>query len=107
MIKKFFSKIFKKKTIIQAMDEDKAIRAEQYKIHLQYLNAEKDAWEKKNELAKKFDACNLGCTHTAFDGTYEQYQAWINKLSCNSLLKFSSTTSQQFTAGATTMAWLE
>jgi hypothetical protein len=45
-------------------------RKKQYE--LEYLE-EKLKWEEKNELAKKHDACNLGMTHTAFHGTYEEY----------------------------------
>jgi len=33
----------------------------------------KAAWEAENELLKKLDACNLGTTHLAFNGTYEDY----------------------------------
>lgn len=49
----------------------------------QQLANEKLEWTKKNDLAKKIDSCNLNMTHTAFDGTYEEYQAWINQLAYN------------------------
>lgn len=40
---------------------------------LEELAKRKAEWETKNELAKKRDACNLYFTHTAFNGTYEEF----------------------------------
>jgi hypothetical protein len=38
------------------------------------MQSAKAKWEAENELLKKQDACNLGMTHLAFNGTYEQWK---------------------------------
>lgn len=44
------------------------------KRHAEVYAIGKSDWETKNELAKKCDTCYLGTRHTAFYGTYEEYQ---------------------------------
>ena len=68
---KILDKIFGKKVKYQAQpDVDESYK----KVYEDERKARKLEWEKKNELAKKLDACHLGMTHQAFNGTYEEYQ---------------------------------
>jgi hypothetical protein len=53
-----------------------------YKVEGGYLveleekqQAAKAVWESENDLLKKLDACNLGTTHFAFNGTYAEFMA--------------------------------
>jgi len=39
----------------------------------------KAAWEAENDHLKKLDACNLGTTHFAFNGTYEDFKTQEQK----------------------------
>jgi len=60
----------------QTQEERDAILAEQKKYSEMYSNQAviaKAAWEAENDRLRKLDACNLGTTHLAFNGTYEDY----------------------------------
>jgi len=64
------------------------------KLRIERETAEREAWEHKNELAKKHDACNLGMTKTAFNGTYDELKAIEYRKSIVYLQSFGNSQAQ-------------
>jgi len=97
------SKICQSQTEYEEMRRQQGMKWQEDKVE-QADNA-KAAWEAENELLKKLDACNLGTTHLAFNGTYETYMMHKEMRNLSNLQGYAAQQSAQM-QGARNMAGL-